>query len=379
MIYADHAATAPLRPEALAAMLPLLGENFGNPSSTHSAGQAAARALAAARGEMAAALGCIAREITFTSGGTEADNQALRTAAALGAASGKRHLVVGAIEHPAVLRTLAALSEQGFAVTLVPPDAQGVVRAQAVAQALRPDTAAVSVMYANNETGTLQPAAEIAALCRARGVLCHTDAVQAAGQLPLSFAALDVDFLSLSAHKFGGPKGTGALIARRGITPVPLLYGGRQERGARAGTENTAAIAGMAAALTAACRALPQTVPALIALRERLIAGLSKLPAARLTGGGAPRAPGIVHFCFAGVESETLLLLLDEAGVCASAGSACEAGALEPSHVLRSMGVPEIWAHGAVRFSLGAENTPAEIDAIICAVREIVTRLRENG
>ncbi len=378
MIYADHAATAPLSPAALAAMLPLLQETCGNPSSTHAAGQAAARVLADARLRMAAALGCTGREVFFTSGGTEADGQALLTMAALGAAAGKKHLVSTAFEHPAVLRTLEHLEKHGFSVTLVTPQPDGVVREADVAAALREDTAGVSVMLANNEVGTLQPAAEIAALCRERQILCHTDAVQAAGQVPVNFDALGVDLLSLSAHKFGGPKGTGALLARRGIQPYALLRGGRQERGVRAGTENVPAIAGMAAALEEAVQGQQRRMQAVTALREQLIGGLETVPGARLTGSRTARVPGIVHFCFAGVESETLLVLLDEAGICASAGSACEAGALEPSHVLRSMAVPPKEAAGALRLSLGPENTPAEIETIIRTVRHTVARLRRS-
>lgn len=376
MIYLDHAAGTPMVPAALAAMLPLCRENAANPSSTHAAGQAAARVLVAAREQLAALLECAPREVIFTSGGTEADNQALLTLAKSGEETGRKHLVVSAIEHPAVLRMAEWLQTQGFAVTYVRPGPDGVLCAQAFKEALRADTAGVSVMLANNEVGTLQPVAEIAALCRAHGVLCHTDAVQAAGQFPVSFGALGVDMLSLSAHKFGGAKGAGALLVRQDIQPAVLLRGGRQERGARAGTENLPAVAAMASALAASVEKQSETVPYVTALREQLIAGLERIHDARLSGHRSRRVPGIVHFCFAGAESEMLLLLLDAQGICASAGSACEAGALESSHVLRAMGMPEAWARGAVRFSIGTENTPEQIETTVRAAAYAAARLR---
>ncbi|MCI2047841.1 MAG: cysteine desulfurase [Faecalibacterium sp.] len=377
-IYADHAATAPLRAAALAAMQPYFGADYGNPSSLHAAGARAAEAVRQARGTMAALLGCGAREVYFTSGGTEADNQALLSGAEWGAAHGRRHFVAAAFEHPAVLRTLNWLETKGFSVTRLPIPQSGILVPEAVAAALRPDTAMVSVMAVNNEIGTVQPTAEIGALCRARGVWFHTDAVQAAGQLPIDLQAWQADYLALSAHKFGGPKGVGALLARREAPLSPLLRGGSQQRGMRAGTENVPGIVGMAAALQQARRDMPQDAAAVCALRAQLIEGLSAIPGARLTGDVRRRAPGIVHFCFAGVESEPLLVLLDAAGICASAGSACSAGALEPSAVLQSMGIPPAWAAGALRLSLGIDNDKEQIEYIVQNVKRIVTDLREK-
>lgn len=379
MIYVDHTATTALHPDVLAAMMPYLTEQYGNPGSLYRAGQQAAGAVLHAREQTARCLGCQPREVYFTSGGTEADNQALLTAADWGARQGKRHLVCSAIEHAAVLRTAEHLAQNGFTVSLVDADAAGVVRPEAVEAALRPDTCAVSVMMVNNETGIVQPVDKIAALCRARGVLFHTDAVQAAGHLPVDFAGAGFDLLSLSAHKFYGPKGVGALLCRSGLRPAPLLRGGGQERGVRAGTENVPGIVGLGAALERACTGMAETAARVAALRVRLTEGLLRIPGAVLTGGAdAPRAPGTVHICFEGLDRELLLVLLDCAGVCASAAATCSAGALERSHVLRSMGVSETLARGALRLSLGEENDKAQVDAIISAVRDAAARLRSE-
>lgn len=378
MIYADHAATTPLCPAALAAMTDCLRTYYGNPSSAHRAGADAARALLRAREDMARALGCTARELFFTAGGTEADNQALATAAAWGAAHGRRHFITSAFEHPAVSRMLDTLETQGFCVTRLSPAPDGMLYPDQVEAALRDDTCCVSVMLANNEIGTIQPLAAISALCRARGVLVHTDAVQAVGHIPIDFVALGVDLLALSAHKFGGPKGAGALCVRRGLAPVSLLHGGGQERGARAGTENLPAIVGMAAALTDAAARLSATHDAVAALRAAFEDGLSALSGVHVLGASSPRVPGITGCCFAGVESETLLLVLDADGICVSAGSACASGALEASPTLRALGVPDPLARGFLRFSLGADNTPADVETILASTRAAVARLRKD-
>ena len=376
-IYADNAATTKMSQTALSAMLPCFTENYGNPSSLHEVGQAAAETLAAARAQVAAALGAAPGEITFTSGGSEADNQALRSAAVLGAAKGKKHLISTAIEHHAVLHTLKALEKEGFEVTLLPVDEKGRVTPEEVAAALRPDTALVSVMYANNEIGTVEPIREIGALCRQAGVLFHTDAVQAVGHLPVDVVRDNIDLLSLSGHKFHGPKGVGALYARKGIRLTPLIEGGAQERGKRAGTENIPGIAGMAAALSEAVKNLPETTARLLPLRERLIAGLSGIPHSVLNGDPVHRLPSNVHFCFEGVEGESLLLLLSDRGVYASSGSACTSGSLDPSHVLLAIGRPHEIAHGSLRLSLSEDITAAEVDYIIKSVSEVVAYLRQ--
>ena len=376
-IYADNAATTKMSQTALSAMLPCFTENYGNPSSLHEVGQAAAETLTAARAQVAAALGAAPGEITFTSGGSEADNQALRSAAVLGAAKGKKHLISTAIEHHAVLHTLKALEKEGFEVTLLPVDEKGRVTPEKVAAALRPDTALVSVMYANNEIGTVEPIREIGALCRQAGVLFHTDAVQAVGHLPVDVVRDNIDLLSLSGHKFHGPKGVGALYARKGIRLTPLIEGGAQERGKRAGTENIPGIAGMAAALSEAVKNLPETTARLLPLRERLIAGLSGIPHSVLNGDPVHRLPSNVHFCFEGVEGESLLLLLSDRGVYASSGSACTSGSLDPSHVLLAIGRPHEIAHGSLRLSLSEDITAAEVDYIIKSVSEVVAYLRQ--
>ena len=375
-IYADNAATTKPSKAAVRAMLSCLEQNYGNPSSLHHVGQAAAEALLQARQDIAGCLGCTAREIYFTSGGSEADNQALRSAAYAGAKSGKKHLISTAIDHHAILHTLKQLEEEGFSVTLLPVSETGMVTPEAVQAAIRPDTCLVSVMFSNNEIGTIEPIAEIGAVCREKGVLFHTDAVQAVGHVPIDLSQLPVDMLSLSAHKFHGPKGVGVLYAKRGTPLHSLICGGAQERGMRAGTENLPAIAGMAAALREACANLEQNAAYVAGLRDRLIAGLETIPHSLLSGDRKNRLAGNVNFCFEGVEGEALLLLLDAKGICASSGSACASGSLEPSHVLLAVGVPYEAAHGSLRLSLSAENTPEEVEYLLKAVPEVVTRLR---
>ena len=375
-VYADNAATTKMSKVALDAMLPYMQENFGNPSSLHSVGQKAAEALWRARETVAACLGCDAKEITFTSGGSEADNQAILTAAAMGEKKGKKHIVSTAFEHHAVLHTLDKLKKQGFEVTLLDVHENGLVTADEVAAAIREDTCLVTVMYANNEIGTIQPIREIGAVCRERGVLFHTDAVQAAGHLPINVKEENIDMLSLSAHKFHGPKGIGVLYAKRGIPLVTLIEGGAQERGKRAGTENIPAIVGMAAALKDATDHMEENSRKVTALRDRLIEGLSIIPHSVLNGDRNNRLPGNVNFCFEGIEGESLLLLLDMAGVCASSGSACTSGSLEPSHVLLAIGRPHEIAHGSLRLTLCEENTDEDVDQILCAVPEVVEHLR---
>ena len=376
-VYADNAATTAVSDTALAAMLPCFQEVYGNPSSLHSPGQRAAERLAAARETFARGLGGDPREITFTSGGSEADNQALRSAAALGARKGKKHIISTKFEHHAILHTLEALEKEGYEVTLLDIPADGVVTAEQVKAALRPDTCLVSVMFANNEIGTIQPIPEIGKVCREAGVLFHTDAVQAAGHLPIDVAAMDIDLLSLSAHKFHGPKGVGVLYARRGIPPVNVIYGGAQERGKRAGTENIPGICGAAAAFAEACANLEKNAAYLKPLRDKLIAGLTAIPHTVLNGDAQCRLPGNVNVCFEGIEGESLLLLLDGKGIAASSGSACTSGSLDPSHVLLALGRPHEVAHGSLRLSLSEYNTPEEIDYILAEVPGIVRYLRE--
>lgn len=376
MIYADNAATTKMSKTAINAMLPYLENLYGNPSSLYEFGQKAKEALEDARSRIAACLNADAREITFTSGGSEAENQAILTAAALGARKGKKHIVSTAFEHHAVLHTLEKLKKQGFEITLLDVHSNGVVTPQQVAEAIREDTCLVTVMYANNEIGTIQPIGEIGAVCREKGVLFHTDAVQAVGHLHIDVKAQQIDLLSLSAHKFHGPKGVGALYVRRGIPLETVISGGGQERGKRAGTENVPAIMGMAAALEEACTGIEENSRKLTLLRDRLIAGLNQIPYSELNGAKEPRLPGNVNFCFEGIEGESLLLLLDEKGICASSGSACTSGTLDPSHVLLAIGRPHEVAHGSLRLSLGEEMTEKEIDSIIEAVTDVVTRLR---
>lgn len=375
-IYADNAATTRTSKTAIDAMIPYMESCFGNPSSLHSAGQTAEEAVKRAREQLAGLLGCTDREIYFTSGGSEADNQALISAACLGEKKEKRHIVSTAFEHHAVLHTLKRLEREGFEVTLLDVGSDGIVKPEAVENAIRADTCLVSVMYANNEIGTIQPISEIGSICRAHGVLFHTDAVQAAGHLPIDVKSQNIDMLSVSAHKFHGPKGVGALYVRRGIVLTPLIEGGSQERGKRAGTENVPAIVGMAAAFAESCGKISENTAKLCALRDRIIDGLSSIPHSILNGDAKNRLPGNVNFCFEGIEGESLLLLLDDKGICASSGSACTSGSLEPSHVLLAIGRPHEIAHGSLRISLSEENTEEEADYIISAVRETVEYLR---
>ncbi len=376
MIYADNAATTKLSKTALEAMLPYLTEHYGNPSSLHSIGQDAAEALQKARETVAECLGCQPREVYFTSGGSEADNQAIISAAAIGERKGKKHIISTAFEHHAVLHTLKKLEKRGFEIELLPVGELGNITAQQVADAIRPDTCLVTTMFANNEIGSILPIKEIGAVCRERGVLFHTDAVQAVGHVPVNVREQNIDMLSLSAHKFHGPKGIGVLYAKGGIPLTNIIEGGAQERGKRAGTENIPAIVGMAAALRAAVDHLPENAEKMTALRDKLIDGLSKIPHSALNGDPKNRLPGNVNFCFEGIEGESLLLLLDAKGICASSGSACTSGSLDPSHVLLAIGRPHEVAHGSLRLSLCEENTEEEIDQILAAVPEIVEYLR---
>ena len=376
MIYADNAATTSLSPAALSAMTDILAHCYGNPSSLHSVGQQAAEVLQDARERMARILNADPKEITFTSGGSESDNQALRTAAHLGAKKGKKHLISTAFEHHAVLHPLKKLEQEGFEVTLLPVHENGIVTAQEVAAAIRPDTALVSVMFANNEIGTIQPIAEIGAVCREKGVLFHCDAVQAVGHVPVDVKAMNIDLLSLSGHKFHGPKGVGALYARKGVRLETLIEGGAQERGKRAGTENLASIVGMVTALEEAVTDLSAKQARLTALRDRLIEGLEKIPHGVLNGDRNARLPGNVNFCFEGIEGESLLLLLDDKGICASSGSACTSGSLDPSHVLLAIGRPHEVAHGSLRLTLDEQMNTQDVDEMIEAVTEVLQYLR---
>ena len=375
-VYADNAATTKMSKKAIDAMLPYLDTWYGNASSLYAFGQKSAEALAAARETVAGCLGAEAREITFTSGGSEADNQALRTAAALGKKAAKGHIISTAFEHHAVLHTLEQLEREGCSVTLLPVGSEGRVTPEQVATAIRPDTCLVSVMFANNEVGTVQPIGEIGAVCRRRGVLFHTDAVQAAGHLPIDVERQNIDLLSLSAHKFRGPRGAGALYARRGIHPVPVIFGGQQERGARGGTEDLPAIAGMAAALEEMTAHMAENREKTETLGRRLMEKLSAIPRSALNGGREDRLPGSVNFTFEDAEGEPLLLLLDRAGICGSAGSACASGSLDPSHVLLAMGVPRPLARCSLRLTLNEENTMEEVDYIAAQTAAAVERLR---
>ena len=376
-IYADNAATTKMSKTAFEAMLPYITDIYGNPSSLHSAGQAAADALRKARADMADALGCEPSEIIFTSGGSEADNQAIISAAAIGEKKGKKHIISSAFEHHAVLHTLKKLEKQGFEVTLLDVGKNGIINPDDVAKAITDSTCLVTIMFANNEIGTIQPIAEIGKICRENGVIFHTDAVQAAGHIKIDVKEQNIDMLSLSAHKFHGPKGVGALYAKKGIRLLNLIEGGAQERGKRAGTENVPAIVSMAAALTEAVREIDENAKKVSALRDRLIAGLSKIPHSALNGDPSRRLPGNVSFCFEGIEGESLLLLLDAKGICASSGSACTSGSLDPSHVLLAIGRPHEVAHGSLRLTLSEENTEEEIDYMIKEITEVVGYLRE--
>lgn len=376
-IYADNAATTKLGSAAKNAMLPYLDELYGNASSLHSAGQHAKEALNQAREDVAAAIGAKrSSEITFTSGGSEADNQAILSTAELGAKKNKKHIISTKFEHHAVLHTLDKLEQQGFEITLLDPDRNGLIRTEDVKAAIREDTSLVTVMYANNEIGTIQPIAEIGAVCRAKGVLFHTDAVQAVGHLHIDVEAQNIDLLSLSAHKFHGPKGVGALYARRGISLTRLIEGGGQEKGRRAGTENMMGIIGLAAALKDATLRIDQNTAYISAIRDRIIDGLFEIPNTILNGDRTKRLAGNINVSFEGIEGESLLLLLDDKGIAASSGSACTSSSLLPSHVLLSIGVPQEVAHGSLRLSLSEYNTLDEAEYIIQAVKDVVSELR---
>ena len=375
-VYADNAATTKLSDVALQAMLPYFTEVYGNPSSLHSVGQVAKEALEDARARVAKCLGCEAREIYFTSGGSEADNQAIRSAAYFGARKGKKHIISTAFEHHAVLHTLQKLEKEGFEVTYLDVKTNHNVSAQQVRDAIRPDTALVTVMFANNEIGSVLPIAEIGAICKEKGVIFHTDAVQAVGHLKVDVKEQNIDMLSLSGHKFHGPKGVGALYCRRGVPLVNVIEGGAQERGKRAGTENIPGIMGMAAALEHAVANLDSYTQRVTALRDKLIAGLSQIPHCDLNGDRVNRLPNNVSFCFEGIEGEALLLLLDMMGVSASSGSACTSGSLDPSHVLLAIGRVHDVAHGSLRLSLSEYTTEEEIDHILTAVPKVVQQLR---
>lgn len=376
-VYADNAATTMMSKTAKEAMMPYLDTLYGNPSSLYSFGQEAKTALEEARAKVAKALNAETREIYFTSGGSEADNQAIMSAAVMGARKGKKHIISTAFEHHAVLHTLNKLQKQGYEITLLDVHENGVVTAEEVADAIREDTCLVTIMFANNEIGTVQPIAEIGAVCREKGVLFHTDAVQAVAHVPVDVKAMNIDMLSLSGHKFHGPKGVGALYVKKGIALTNLIEGGAQERGKRAGTENVPAIVGMAAALEEAVENMEENTAKITAMRDMLIEGISRIPHSKLNGDREKRVPGTVNFCFEGIEGESLLLLLDDAGIAASSGSACTSGSLDPSHVLLAIGLPHEVAHGSLRLSVSEYNTPEEMEHIIKSVPEVVEYLRK--
>ncbi|MBP3479313.1 MAG: cysteine desulfurase NifS [Oscillospiraceae bacterium] len=375
-VYADNAATTKMSAAAIGAMVPCYESVYGNPSSLHSVGQEAKEVLEDARARVAACLGCEPREIIFTSGGSEADNQAILSAARLGQRKGKKHIISTAFEHHAVLHTLQKLEKEGFEVTYLDVRQNHNITAQQVKDALREDTCLVTVMFANNEIGSVLPIAEIGAICKEAGVPFHTDAVQAVGHIAIHVKEMNIDMLSLSAHKFHGPKGVGALYCRRGFPLTNVIDGGAQERGKRAGTENLPGICGMTAALEEACANLEANTAKVTALRDKLIAGLSQIPHSSLNGDPVNRLPGNVSFCFEGIEGESLLLLLDMQGICASSGSACTSGSLDPSHVLLAIGRVHDVAHGSLRLSLSEYNTDEEIDHILTVVPQVVQTLR---
>lgn len=376
-VYADNAATTMMSKTAKEAMMPYLDVVYGNPSSLYSFGQEAKTALEEARAKVAKALNADTREIYFTSGGSEADNQAIMSAAVIGARKGKKHIISTAFEHHAVLHTLNKLKKQGYEITLLDVHENGVVTAEEIADAIREDTCLVTIMFANNEIGTVQPIAEIGAVCREKGVLFHTDAVQAVAHVPVDVKEMNIDMLSLSGHKFHGPKGVGALYVKKGVALTNLIEGGAQERGKRAGTENVPAIVGMAAALEEAVAHMDENMEKITAMREMLIEGISKIPHSKLNGDREKRVPGTVNFCFEGIEGESLLLLLDDAGIAASSGSACTSGSLDPSHVLLAIGLPHEVAHGSLRLSVSEYNTPEEMAHIIENVPKVVEYLRK--
>lgn len=375
-VYADNAATTKMSKTAINAMLPYFDEEFGNPSSLYTLGQRAKEGLEDARERVAKCLGCSPKEITFTSGGSEADNQALVSAARIGERKGKKHIISSAFEHHAILHTLEKLRKEGFDIELLPVGPTGTITAEQVRNAIRPDTCLVTIMYANNEIGSIMPIKEIGAVCKEAGVLFHTDAVQAAGHLHIDVKDQNIDMLSLSGHKFHGPKGTGVLYARQGIMLTNIIEGGAQERGKRAGTENMAGIRGLAAALEEACAHIDENAAKVSKLRDKLIEGISKIPHSALNGDPVNRLPGNVNFCFEGIEGESMLLLLDLKGICASSGSACTSGSLDPSHVLLAIGRPHEVAHGSLRLSLCEWNTEEEIDYILQELPQIVEYLR---
>jgi cysteine desulfurase len=375
-VYADNAATTPLSESAFRAMTPYFTEYYGNPSNIYSLGRQAKKALETAREAVAECLGAQPGEIFFTSCGSESDNWAVKGASSRLAGSGKRHIVTTNFEHHAVLNPCLALEKHGFEITRLDVHGDGLVRPEEAEAAIRPDTALVSVMFANNEVGTVQPIGEIGEICRRRGVLFHTDAVQAAGHLPIDVNALNVDLLSISGHKFNGPKGVGVLFIRRGAELESLIDGGAQERGRRAGTENVAGAVGLAAALKEACAHMAENAARLTALRDRLIAGALAIEGSRLNGDPEKRLPGNVNVSFEGVEGETLVLLLDEKGICASSGSACTAGSVDPSHVLLALGLPKELARGSLRLTLGNGNTSEDVDRILEVLPEAVGRIR---
>ena len=376
MIYADNAATTRMSDAALNTLIELSKENYGNASSLYSLGQRSKEILEKAREDIAEVINAQPREILFTSGGSEADNQAIRSAAELGKAKGKKHIISSAFEHHAVLHTLAKLEKEGFEVTLLPVHEDGLVRPEELAAAIREDTALVTIMYANNEIGTIQPIREIGAICRERGVLFHTDAVQAIGHIPVDVERDNIDMLSASAHKFHGPKGSGFLYFHKGIRLTNIIEGGAQERGKRAGTENVPGIAAMATALTETIGVMEKQTEAIRCRRDRLIAGLSEIPHSALNGDATHRLPSNVNFCFEGIEGESLLLLLDDRGIAASSGSACTSGSLDPSHVLLAIGRVHDVAHGSLRLTISEETSDADVETIITAVKEIVAYLR---
>ena len=375
-VYADNAATTCVSRAALDAMFPYLLEDYGNPSSLYAFGQKAQEALQEARETVAKCIGATPREIYFTSGGSEADNQAIVSAARVGARHGKKHLISTKFEHHAVLHTLKKLEKEGFEVTLLDVHADGVVRLEDVEAAIRPDTCLVTVLFANNEIGTIQPIREIGALCRERGIPFHTDAVQAAGHMPIDVVEMNIDMLSMSGHKFHAPKGVGVLYAKRNMPLVNIIEGGAQERGKRAGTENVAGIVALAAALKESCEHMEENTAKILPMRDKLFAELSKIPHSKINGSLEHHVPGTVNMCFEGIEGESLLLLLDREGICASSGSACTSGSLDPSHVLLSIGLPHEVAHGSLRLSIGEYNSMDEIDHIVEVVPKVVAYLR---
>ena len=375
-VYADNAATTCVSRAAVDAMFPYLLEDYGNPSSLYAFGQKAQEALQEARETVAKCIGATPREIYFTSGGSEADNQAIVSAARVGARHGKKHLISTKFEHHAVLHTLKKLEKEGFEVTLLDVHEDGVVRLEDVEAAIRPDTCLVTVMFANNEIGTIQPIREIGALCREKGIPFHTDAVQAAGHMPIDVVEMNIDMLSMSGHKFHAPKGVGVLYAKRNMPLVNIIEGGAQERGKRAGTENVAGIVALAAALKESCEHMEENTAKILPMRDKLFAELSKIPHSKINGSLEHHVPGTVNMCFEGIEGESLLLLLDREGICASSGSACTSGSLDPSHVLLSIGLPHEVAHGSLRLSIGEYNSMDEIDHIIEVVPKVVEYLR---